>query len=325
MKFRTEIEAFNPPHKLKLGDRVLTIGSCFANSIGEKLVEQKIESLVNPFGTVFDPLSIIRLLNWSKENELPPNTSFVQADGVFKNLHLHSSFSGRSIDELTLQIRAKTDQTHRQLRTANWLFITFGTAFAYRHLATDTMVTNCQKIPAKEFSKSLLELEELKQHYNQFIKEVKRFNPNLKILLTVSPVRHTRDGLADNSVSKSTLRLLAQYLESTHSNTSYYPAYEIMLDDLRDYRFYKQDMIHPNEQAVEYIWDHFSTSYFEDNLFEFKGNWHKIILDLNHKPFNSTSKSHQEFLRKLLKNLEELPTQVDVSKEIALVKDQIFE
>jgi hypothetical protein len=325
MKFRTKIEAISTNQKVLLGDKVLTIGSCFANNIGQKLVEQKLECLVNPFGTVFDPLSIIRLLNWSIKNELPPTNSYVQSDGIYKNLHLHSSFSGSSVDELALQIRAKLDQTHRQLKTANWLVITFGTAFVYRHKVLDTSVTNCQKLPAKEFSKSLIELKEIKQHYDQFIKELKIFNPNLTIILTVSPVRHIKDGLADNAVSKATLRLLTQYLEHTHTHTTYYPAYEIMLDDLRDYRFYKQDMIHPNEQAIDYLWNHFSSSYFDKNLLQFKENWQKVLSALNHRPFNSTSESHQLFLKKLLKNLDELPSEVDVSKEIAQVKNQIFE
>jgi hypothetical protein len=237
MKFSTTLPLSQPESKIVLGDKVLTIGSCFSDSIGDKLLENKFDTLVNPFGTIFDPLSISRLLSYSIDKEEPSPSSYVLSQGVFKNLELHSSFTGLSQDELALKINARLTSTHDLLQNAEWLIITFGTAFIYHHKETKTNIANCQKLPTQDFDKYLANKTELLNDFQDLLDRLKIFNPILKIVLTVSPVRHIADGLEENSISKAVLRQLCAEMASQNSKVTYYPSFEIMMDDLRDYRF----------------------------------------------------------------------------------------
>lgn len=325
MKFRTEITPFDFPVKISLQNSILTIGSCFSNTMGDLFVQNKLECFVNPYGTIYDPLSMTRLLRMAMDDSEPDDSTMVQSEGVWKNLLLHSSFSGLSKDELSLKIRAQLSQVKKQLATADWLMMTLGTAFVYTLKETEKLVANCQKLPAKNFTRSLASHATLLKDFEMFLVELKEFNPKIKILLTVSPVRHIRDGLTENSVSKSVLRILCNTLSREHANVYYYPAYEIVLDDLRDYRFYKDDLIHPNSQATSYIWKHFTASLFDRELGDFINKWQKLYTSLNHRPFNPASHEHQQFLRKLLKELELLSSTANLTKEIASVREAIID
>lgn len=260
----------------------------------------------------------------SLKDELPPRAYYVQSDGVYKNLLVHSSINGLSIDELELRLRAQMDQVKNYLSSSDWLLITFGTAFVYRYKKLNSQVANCQKLPAANFDKELIGIDELEKQFEQLLTSVKEINRALKIIITVSPVRHLRDGLAENSLSKSTLRLLAHNISENHANVFYYPSYEIMLDDLRDYRYYKEDMIHPTAQATEYIWQHFAGSFFDNTTNDFINQWQKILQSLAHRPFNPATKEHQKFLRATLLKLEKLAATVDTKPEIKAVRSQIL-
>jgi len=323
MKFRTPIDPISAANKIDLSQPLLSIGSCFAESIGTKLNDNKFDALVNPYGTIYDPLSITRLLTYSLDNKTPDADTYVLSQGVNKNLELHSSFSGLSQDELTLQIRARLSITCEFLRTAKWLIITFGTAYAYRYKKTSGYIANCQKLPTEKFSKELLTVEYMKDDFVKFLQKLNSFNPSLNIILTVSPVRHLKDGTAENSLSKSLLRVLCHELEAENDTVFYYPAYELMMDDLRDYRFYKNDMIHPSDQAVDYIWEHFTKSLMNSETLLFIKKWGDISNSLNHKAFNPHTAEHQKFLRKTLQELESIQPQIDVDKEITEIKGQI--
>jgi hypothetical protein len=325
MKFRTEIAPIDYPEKFSIEDSILTIGSCFANTMGELFEQNKMACFVNPFGTIYDPLSMTRLLLMAMQDQEPDQSTSVKSEGVWKNLLLHSSFSGLSKNELNLKIRAQLGQVKKQLAKADWLMMTFGTAFVYEFKETNQLVANCQKLPAKYFTKNLASHATIFKDFEDFLKELRAFNPKIKILLTVSPVRHIRDGLTENSVSKSVLRILCNTLSQEHDAVYYYPAYEIVLDDLRDYRFYKDDLIHPNSQATDYIWKHFTASMFNSELIDFINQWKKVYTSLNHRPFNPGSYEHQQFLKKLLGELELLSSRVDLKKEIARVKDAIID
>ena len=325
MKFRTEIAPIDFPDKITLKDNVLTIGSCFAKTMGELFVHNRIECFVNPFGTIYDPLSMTRLLRMAMQDKEPDKSTMVESAGVWKNLLLHSSFSGLSQDELGLKIRARLSQVRKQLAETDWLMLTFGTAFVYTYKKTEQRVANCQKIPAGNFTRNLASQAILLEDFTEFLGELRAFNPKVKILLTVSPVRHIRDGLSENSVSKAVLRLLCNTLAHEHRAVYYYPAYEIVIDDLRDYRFYKEDLIHPNRQATNYIWKHFTKSIFDEELLEFIQQWQKVYASLNHRPFNPGSYEHQQFLQKLLQELEHLSSKLDLSVEIAQVKEAIID
>jgi lysophospholipase L1-like esterase len=325
MKFRTPLVPIRVDKKIDLSQPLLTIGSCFSESIGNKFQENKFDSLVNPFGTIFDPLSITRLLTNSLNNSTPEADTYILAEGVYKNLELHSSFTGLSQDELELQIRARLSITHEFLRSAKWLLITFGTAHVYKYKKTSAYIANCQKLPAKSFNRELMSVEYLQKDFTEFLQKLKDFNPSLNIILTVSPVRHLKDGIAENTLSKSILRVLCHELVSSNESIHYYPAYELMMDDLRDYRFYEEDMIHPSAQAIDYIWGHFCDSFMSNDSLTFIDTWKKILNDMSHKPFNPSTVAHQNFLRNTLQKLKAIKTTVNVDKEISIIKDQILD
>jgi hypothetical protein len=325
MKFRTPLAPINGEKKIDLSQPVLTMGSCFSESIGAKLNENKFDALVNPFGTIFDPLSITRLLTYSLQNTRPDTDAIVLSEGVYKSLELHSSFTGLSRDELELQIRARLSITHEFLGAARWLILTFGTAYVYKSKKTSAYIANCQKMPAIDFTKELMSVEYLKNDFIEFLRKLNDFNPSLNIILTVSPVRHLKDGIAQNTLSKSLLRVFCHELESNNESIHYYPSYELMMDDLRDYRFYEQDMIHPSKQAIDYIWNHFNASFMNEDTLAYLEKWEKIMRALSHKAFNPATKEHQQFLIKTLRDLEAIKARVDVYKEISIIKEQILD
>ena len=323
MKFSTPLPLSQPEDEITLEDKVLTIGSCFSDSIGNKLIENKFDALVNPFGTIFDPLSISRLLSYSLNSQSPSPQSYVFSQGVYKNMEVHSSFTGLSQDELALKIKARLSSTHDFLLNADWVIITFGTAFVYQHKELKTNITNCQKLPSQDFNRNLIDKDELILDFQNLVNLLRKINPAIKIILTVSPVRHIADGLEDNSISKAILRQLCHDLALQNKFVSYYPAYEIMMDDLRDYRFYKEDMIHPTDQAIDYIWQHFSSSFMDTSTNEFLNKWAALSRAINHRPFNPFTAEHQKFLSETLEKLRQLSEKIDLRKEIDQINKQI--
>lgn len=323
MKFRTPLPVSQPENKIGIEHKILTLGSCFSDSIGNKLLEYKFDTLVNPLGTIFDPLSISRILDYSITNQSPSQQSYVFSQGVYKNLHVHSSFTGLSEDELALKIKARLSSTNDFLAKTDWAMITFGTAYVYQHKETKAHIANCQKLPAHDFTKHLAGKEAMQSSVQDSFNLLRKFNPHIKIVLTVSPVRHLADGLEENSISKALLRQLCHDLTLDNNYVTYYPAYELMMDDLRDYRYYKEDMIHPTDQAIEYIWEHFKSSFMDEETSQFMNKWSGIKRSLNHRPFNPTTDEHQVFLKNLLQELELLRKLVDVDKEISLIHGQI--
>ena len=323
MDFRTEIEQMSSSEKLSINQKIVTLGSCFSQSIGSRLQENKFDTLVNPFGTIYDPLSISRLLKMTLDGTLPSKASYIESQGVHRNLLFHSNLSGMSREELEMLIKGKMESTRSYLEEAQWLIITYGTAFNYHHHDSDLDVANCHKIPAANFSRKRLTIEEMTEDFDGLHKTLTAANPGLNIIVTVSPVRHLKDTLQGNSLSKASLRCLTDNISNRYANVSYYPSYEIILDDLRDYRFYKEDMIHPTDQAVDYIWEHFSKAYFSDDTKKFLSQWVSIKKSLAHRPFHSKSKNHQKFLEDLFKQVSGLADQVDVSRELAQIEKQL--
>ncbi len=185
-------------------------------------------------------------------------------------------------------------------------------------------MANCHKMPNNLFRKDLLHVKHICQEFDQFYKKIKALNPKINIILTVSPVRHTKDGLPENQVSKSILRVACHYLYADFEDVTYFPSYEIMIDELRDYRFYEEDLIHPNKIAIDYIFERFSATFFDEKTNEFIKSWSKIQSDLNHRPFNENSEKHQIFLKTLLKKMETISEIVDLKKEKEAVLSRIF-
>ncbi|HNH61933.1 MAG TPA: GSCFA domain-containing protein, partial [Cyclobacteriaceae bacterium] len=199
------------------------------------------------------------------------------------------------------------------------------TAFVYKRNDTGDIVANCHKVPSANFTKELLTEKKIVESFQGFYQNLKAFNPSCKIILTVSPVRHIKDSIQLNGVSKAILRSACHTISEQHPEVQYFPAFEIMMDDLRDYRFYKSDMLHPAPVAEDYIWEKFSEAYFDKSTQEFLINWKQIVTALNHKPFHGDSDSHRSFLKKLLTDLEDLRGTVNVEEELASVKAQLHE
>ncbi|HEY8938059.1 MAG TPA: GSCFA domain-containing protein [Cyclobacteriaceae bacterium] len=300
----------------------LTLGSCFADGIGQRLEKNKFSVLPNPFGTIYNPHSIHKLLHYAIADKIPPEYTYLKQGEVFLNYDFHSEFSALSQAELVKKIEASINTTHAFLKNTSYLILTYGTSWIYERRDISEVVANCHKKPAAEFTKSLLTQKKIIESFQDVYTALTAFNPSLKIILTVSPVRHIKDTLELNSVSKSVLRMACHTISTTYTDVEYFPAYEIMLDDLRDYRFYKADMIHPTEEAVNYIWDAFIETYASEDLKNFLKQWKEIQTAMAHKPFHPSTAAHQKFLHDLLKKLELLSTKVDVKSEINLIQNQ---
>ena len=254
-KFRTVVSNSLSKHKLSLEDKILTMGSCFAHAIGVRLLTNKFQALANPLGVIYNPHSIHKALRNTIFNEPPPDHTFLQHHDVHLNYDFHSEFSSLKKDNLISHLTETIGSVHHFSNSTCWLMITYGTAWVYERTDTGEIVANCHKMPGKLFSKSLLTQQKITESFEEFYKDLKAFNPAIRIILTVSPVRHLKDTLELNSVSKSMLRITCHALSEMYDDVEYFPAYEIMMDDLRDYRFYKPDMIHPSEEAENYIWE----------------------------------------------------------------------
>ena len=319
--FRTTFQIPTSEHKISLDSQLLTVGSCFADVVGNQLRNNKLEVLVNPFGTLFNPLTIFKILSptYTQADE----RLYVENQKMWFHYDFHSQFISNSKENLSEQINQTLFAINCQLPTTNYLLITFGTAFIYRLLNPQTYVANCHKMPNSLFEKELLSVKDICKGFAILHKELKEINPYLKIVLTVSPVRHTKDGVPENQVSKSILRAACHYLNTDYEDVEYFPSYEIMMDDLRDYRFYKPDLIHPNEVAEQYIFEKFAETYFDGDLKEFIKEWNSIQTSLNHRPFNEKSENHQVFLKKLLGDLMKISGRIDVREEVNFVRQKL--
>jgi GSCFA family len=315
-----------PPsfEKIKLGSKIVTMGSCFADVVGNQLVSNKFNVTINPFGTVFNPSSIFKLLNHATISTPILEEHFLENEGQYFHYDFHSQNNSTNQIDLKTQLEVLVNDVKSKIQTADYLILTLGTAFAYQYLQTKNYVANCHKMPQSLFRKDLLHVKHICQEFEFFYRNIKKINPRLQIILTVSPVRHTKDGVPENQVSKSILRAACHYLCLDFAEVQYFPAYEIMMDELRDYRFYEADMIHPNKLAENYIFERFSKTYFDENTQNFVSEWSKIRSDLNHRPFNEQSEKHQKFLKTILKKLEDISKIVAVEKEKEAVLSRIF-
>lgn len=317
MNFRTELEIPERPHKISLQTSVLTIGSCFAEVIGGRLVENKIPTLSNPFGTIFNPISMAKLLTQAVENQPPDDALYVEHQGVLFHYDFHSSLWGHSREELAERLIQKLQEVRDWLQKTNVLVVTFGTAYVYRHLETQAIVANCHKTPASFFQKELLTTHAVVEAFQNLPMPIPH------TIFTVSPVRHTRDTLPLNAVSKAILRVACHELTENQTHQDYFPAYELLLDDLRDYRFYKPDLIHPSEMAEDYIFKKFAEAYFTPNLRAFMTEWQKIRQALAHRPLQPNTPAHRKFLENLLSKLLRVSALIDVNKEISQIEKQL--
>ncbi len=321
LSFRTEINC-SPHASIELHHKIVTLGSCFADQFGQWLKANKFQVSVNPFGTTYNPISIHQLVLQSLEGALNESL-FVEREGLWYHYQYHSQWSATTREELTQTIQQQQNAIKELLKTTDVLILTYGTAWVYHLQQNDQLVSNCHKIPASQFTKQLLTEREIKESFDELYKKLKSINPSIRIILTVSPVRHIKDSLELNSVSKSILRLVCHQFGQLYASVEYFPAFEIMMDDLRDYRFYERDMIHPSAEAKDYINQKFSESYFSEDTRSFIKTWTGIQKALAHRPFQLNSPTHQKFLKDTLQKLESVRNLVSVNEEIQLIQSQL--
>jgi hypothetical protein len=319
--FRTELTIAPAAGQLARTARVLTMGSCFADSIGARLVANKVEARVNPFGTVFQPLALARLLRAAAGEDVDWQRHLVQARGRWQSYDLHGSVGADSPVELLQYIQEVVRQTGDFLRTADVVMLTLGTAWAYRLRETGELVSNCHKQPADLFVRELLTPDEIINALAETHAYLRRINPDLRFVLTVSPVRHLKETLQLNAVSKSVLRLATHIVSDLLPGVAYFPAYELLVDDLRDYRFYASDMLHPSEVAEDYIWEKFARAYFDADFGRFRKEWATVRQSLGHRPLHEGAPEHRQFLESTREKLEQLSLRkVDVADELRTVQ-----
>jgi len=307
MQFRTQIPISKSNSPIDYNSKVLSIGSCFAENMAEKFDYFKFQNETNPFGIIFNPVSIEKLFDRISKQEM-----FGEKDVFFHNerwhsYEVHSDLSNSDRQELLESLNKAIAETHKQIKEATHIIITFGTSWIYRNLEKDEIVANCHKVPQKQFSKELLSAEAIQKSIQNTIESIQGLNPNINFIFTISPVRHIKDGFVENQLSKSHLfTALHKTFDFRLSTFNYFPSYEIMMDELRDYRFYNEDMLHPNQIAIDYIWKLFSESNISEDSFSVMKEVDEIQKSLRHRSFNPESEQHQKFLAKLQQKIEAL-------------------
>ncbi|WP_394333000.1 GSCFA domain-containing protein [Flavobacterium terrae] len=300
MQFRTEVPLVKSHFPIFYKSKIFLIGSCFAENIGEKFEYFKFKNQVNPFGIIFNAVSIEKLIRRVVEKRCFTEKDIFYHNEAWHCFEVHSELSNLDKEDFINHLNRLIDETHAQLKEFSHFVITLGTSWVYRDVVSGEIVANCHKVPQKQFAKELLSVEIVEKSIQNIIQLVASINANAKFTFTVSPVRHIKDGFVENQVSKANL-LLAVYnvVNQKSSIANYFPSYEIMMDELRDYRFYAEDMLHPNPTAIDYIWIKFFENFVEEKEFATMQKVCDIQKALHHRPFNSNSESHQKFLKNL--------------------------
>lgn len=288
-------------------DRILLMGSCFAENIGRLLVDAGFQLNLNPFGILYNPLSVSSALREiMQDKEYTAHDLFAYKELWHSPMH-HGSFSTFTPEETLHTINTRLHQAHKGLAELNWLMVTMGTSYVYKQKENGQVVANCHQLPESHFLRYRLTVEEIVEDYTALIAEMTTRNPDLKWLFTVSPIRHIRDGMHANQLSKSTLLLVIDRLQQIFpQQVFYFPSYEIVLDELRDYRFYADDMLHPSPLAVRYLWEYFSDTFFSAETKQVILAVQDIRRDLAHKPFHPESEAYQRFLGQIVLKIERL-------------------
>ncbi len=296
MNFKLNFDIDESSIKLSHSDEIMLIGSCFSDEITSRLTLNGFQNLANPFGTLFHPLAISNALNSSVSESVEIN--LLKSNDVFHAWDSAGVIHGYSEKELRDKVNEKRSQTLNYIKHAKFLLITFGTSWSYKHLELDIVVGNCHKENQSTFEKRLNSVEEMKSEWIDLIKKIKSINKKINIVFTVSPVRHKKDGLINNNRSKARLIELTHELNECTGST-YFPSYEILIDELRDYRFYNDDLVHPSDSAVDYVWSKFEKSFCTPETIELSRKVKQIKLSLGHRSLYPKSESHQLMKEKM--------------------------
>jgi hypothetical protein len=312
MNFTTKVPVAIYENPIGYQSKLLSLGSCFADNMGEKFQYFKFQITTNPFGIIFNPVSIEKLVKRVVNQRL-----FTEADIFFHNelwycYEVHSELSHSDKEAFLETLNLTIQQSSNLIIQASHIIITYGTSWIYRHNSTNEIVANCHKVHQKEFTKEILSTETIQQSIQNTMALIQKVNPDCRFIFTVSPVRHIKDGFPENQRSKAHLiSALHNLLNTEHRalNTNYFPSYEIMMDELRDYRFYAEDMLHPSQAAIDYIWIRFFEHYVDSKCFDTMQEVCNIQKGLAHRPFNPNTVSHQQFLETLNQKIVRLQAQ----------------
>lgn len=306
MKFRTEIQINTQFPKIEHGKGMYFTGSCFSENIGAKLADLKFKVLCNPFGITYNPASMLEEIKMMHHPKQIRDELILQDNGIFFHYDFHSRIHAKSKADLIQKIQFTAEEAFEHIQACEWVFITLGTAVIYRLRESGKIVGNCHKQASYNFQKDILRVSEVSAYVDEIITTLKKINSNVKICFTVSPVKHLRDGAELNARSKSTLIAALQETIHRHTNTFYFPAFEILNEDLRDYRFYASDMMHPSEQAINYIFEKFSACFFDDETKSLLQEILKIQKLAQHRPLHASAEANLSIRSKGLKMIEDL-------------------
>ena len=302
MQFRSEFTPKPFSVKIKMTDNLLLMGSCFTEQIGKKLTAHKFNTIENPNGILFNPISIAKALkSYTEETILPENDLFYYNE-LWASREHHTRFSDPDKQQTLLKINTEHTAAATFIKTADWILITLGSAFVYEWkeiIPTDNyenVAANCHKIPTDKFNRRLLNVLEIVTVLKEMQQQVFKVNPRTKFIFTISPVRHLREGFIENNRSKAAL-IQAVHEITNETNSFYFPAYELVIDDLRDYRFFAEDLVHPNYAATNYVWEKFVHSVIDESSQQIMKEINEINAAVNHKPFNPSSTSHKKFMQ----------------------------
>ena len=320
MDFMVNIDLKKPSKQINYKDKILLIGSCFTEHIGNSLEELKFSVLQNPNGILFDPFSVSQSLVSYIQNKQYNEKDFFQLNEVWHSWKHHSRFSNTNLEEAVRIINESQQQAHQFLKEADWIIITLGSSFSYQltKLAEAVKVSsfgedlegagvaNCHRAPAQWFHKHLMTIDEIISNLDNSLEQLFQFNPNLNIIFTVSPVRHIRDGVVDNNRSKARLIEAVHHLVNKYEKLNYFPAYELVIDVLRDYRFYDTDLVHPNYMATEFVLEKFAESFIDEPTQRLMQEVKSIMIARRHKAFQPDTMAHKQFLKTYLEKTKAL-------------------
>lgn len=327
MKLRTEVEIKHLTTNIEHHKPVLLLGSCFAQNIGQKLIEAKFSVRTNPMGVLYNPVSVGNCIDILMNAKTINPEELEHANGRWFSFDCHTKLADSNREQCAKIINRAIVDGNNFMQQANFMIVTFGTAMVYRLAQSQRVVANCHKLPACNFSRQLLEPQQIVDEWRIIINRLLHCNPTLQIIFTVSPIRHWSDGAANNQLSKAILhiavhQLVSEFPEAAH----YFPAYEIMMDELRDYRFYADNMLHPSTLAIEYIWEKFRQFAFNDRTNELIDKIDAISRASNHRPFWPGSEQHQAFVNQTLSKINAIQLdfpKIDFSNEVENLKKSL--
>ncbi len=326
MKFRTELRPVAVPAPITHQQKLFAMGSCFAGHIATKLKKHKFKVSLNPFGIIYNPISIANNLKRLLAKEPFRQDELIYHQEKWISLSHHGQYALKKPDEALLHINNDFRKGQNDLDNANILILTLGTGYIYEYGPERKIVANCHKLPASAFQKRLLTVAEIVEVLSTFFENFLARKPGRKIIMSVSPVRHLRDGMIENQRSKATLHLATAQLQQTFEQVYYFPAYELLMDDLRDYRFYNPDLLHPSDMAIDYIWEFFSHTWFDETGRKLNQQIEKILKAAQHRPLNPQSKSHLQFVHtqiELIRDLQKQYPELNFEEEIKLLQSAI--